>query len=256
MPRARSQGSAAFEWRSIPPMAYARWEPIALPLEDGRVLVVGRRGQVWDEREGWLQRDDLPPEVLDGVRAHWAAAPELVRADGALAGVRALAWDPGGRRWSPIDRLPARPPAGTLALPDGTTLTAGGKRYAPPDPFAQALDRLSLRPPHGRARTRRLHVARADPTLTPLPDGRVLVTGGYRIEVSAPDIESFVPVREAEVVDPARAAIGPGGSLAIPRYGHAAAALPDGSVLLAGGADGTHPSCAAAEIGRPLTPAG
>ncbi|HEY6865892.1 MAG TPA: hypothetical protein VI792_01475 [Candidatus Eisenbacteria bacterium] len=256
MPKPRSQPAAAFEWRSLPPMAYARWEPQALPLEDGRVLVVGRNGQVWNDRDGWIKRDDLPPEVLDGVRAHWTAAPELVRANGALAGVRGLAWDARGGRWTPIERLPERTPAGTLALPDGTTLTAGGKRYVAPNPFATALDRVSLRPPRGRARTRRLRVARADPTLTRLPDGRVLVTGGYRIEVAAPDVENFVPVGETEVIDPAGGTIAPGGTLAIPRYGHAAAALPDGTILLAGGADGTHYSSGAAEIGRPLAPAG
>lgn len=65
------QASACFAWRALPPLLYPRAQPIAVLLEDGRVLVVGKTGWVWNNRRGWVRRDDLPPEVLDEQRTEW-----------------------------------------------------------------------------------------------------------------------------------------------------------------------------------------
>ena len=63
-------------------------------------------------------------------------------------------------------------------------------------------------------------------TATLLPDGRVLVAGGYN---------GTTPVASAELYDPATGLWTLTGSLAIIRYGHTATLLPNGKVLVTGG---------------------
>jgi hypothetical protein len=86
------------------------------------------------------------------------------------------------------------------------------------------------------ARTGETTVARgASHTATLLPDGRVLITGGLvHDEAVRPTAPSLTAT--AEVYDPATGIFSAVGSLAEPRFGHAAALLADGTVLIAGGA--------------------
>ncbi len=65
-------------------------------------------------------------------------------------------------------------------------------------------------------------------TATLLPDGRVLVAGGYPGE-GAP------PTASLELYDPGTASFSAGGELLDPRADHTATLLPDGRVLVAGG---------------------
>ena len=73
-----------------------------------------------------------------------------------------------------------------------------------------------------------LAVARANHTATPLPDGKVLVSGGN-------STAGFLA--SAELYDPATGLWTPTGSLATPCYYHTATLLPDGKVLVNGGDD-------------------
>jgi hypothetical protein len=68
-----------------------------------------------------------------------------------------------------------------------------------------------------------LGAARANHTSTLLPDGRILVAGG------------FGPNASAEVRDPETGSFEPTGSLAVGRFLHRDTLLPDGSVLITGG---------------------
>src|SRR5687768_3643919 len=79
--------------------------------------------------------------------------------------------------------------------------------------------------------TASLGTARFDHTATllPPPDGRVLVVGGT----------NGTSLASAEIYDPVTATWSPTGSLATPRAGHRATLLPDGKVLVTGGANGT-----------------
>ena len=70
--------------------------------------------------------------------------------------------------------------------------------------------------------------ARGGHTATLLPDGRVLVVGGW-------DGEQYHA--SSEVWDPATEMFGPAGSLAQVRRKHTATLLPDGRVLIVGGWD-------------------
>ena len=88
----------------------------------------------------------------------------------------------------------------------------------------------------------------ADPSLarvTPLRDGRVLVTGGWR-----PD-RGDIPRPTAEIYDPAKDAFRSIGPMVEPRWRHTATLLDDGRVVLVGGVrrspDRTDPEPAAVE---------
>jgi hypothetical protein len=83
-----------------------------------------------------------------------------------------------------------------------------------------------------------------------LRDGRVLITGGLSLPRGS---TKNVTLATAEVYDPATGEFTLTGSLSKPRYTHAAALLPDGRVLIAGGSDGTSGTLAAAEVVDPST---
>jgi hypothetical protein len=94
--------------------------------------------------------------------------------------------------------------------------------------------------------------ARYDHTSTLLPDGRVLVIGGYGNDATWLD--------SAEVWDPQTGDYGATGSLAVGRHRHTATLLPDGRVLVIGGYGGEFEWQTSAEIWDPasgsFTPAG
>ncbi|MYD97087.1 MAG: hypothetical protein F4X98_06840 [Gammaproteobacteria bacterium] len=80
-------------------------------------------------------------------------------------------------------------------------------------------------------------VGRNLPALTPLPDGRLLVSGGQALE-GEPGANGFLPddlLASTEIFDPRTGAWSPGPDVQEPRMGHSATVLQDGSVLLVGG---------------------
>jgi N-acetylneuraminic acid mutarotase len=85
-------------------------------------------------------------------------------------------------------------------------------------------------------------------TATLLPDGKVLVAGGRRTS----HINSPVLAR-AEIYDPATDSWSATGSMSTARYGHQAALLPNGKVLVVGGRDSTGTVQASAELYDPTT---
>ncbi len=89
-------------------------------------------------------------------------------------------------------------------------------------------------------------VPRAGHTATLLPDGKVLIVGGY-------PGEGRHPLASAELFDPAANAFVPTGDMAQPRGSHTATALDDGRVLVAGGVTGRNHVLASVEIYDPLT---
>jgi hypothetical protein len=84
---------------------------------------------------------------------------------------------------------------------------------------------------------------RAVHTATLLPDGKVLVAGGF-----AGDENSLA---SAEVFDPATNTFAPAGNMSAARSGHTATLLPNGKVLIAGGYNGSY--LASAELFDPAT---
>ncbi|HEX7497349.1 MAG TPA: kelch repeat-containing protein [Candidatus Limnocylindrales bacterium] len=111
-------------------------------------------------------------------------------------------------------------------LPDGRVLVAGGQadgtnkdaRLASAEIYDPAKETFS---PTGSMRT-----ARVDATATPLPNGKILVAGGY-------DAQGYLP--SAELYDPATGVFTATGSMSHNLVGLTATLLKDGRVLVAGG---------------------
>jgi len=125
-------------------------------------------------------------------------------------------------------------------LPDGRVLVVGGEYFGeegdtialnavPAEVWDPATAAFNSAGP--------LIKARSGHTATSLPDGRVLVVGGYAYDEC--DGYCFHYIADAEVWDPATASFGPAGSLVEAREGHTSTLLPDGRVLIVGGADGS-----------------
>lgn len=84
--------------------------------------------------------------------------------------------------------------------------------------------------------------------LTMLPNGKVLVSGGY--------VSSATSVSSSELYDPITGTFTATGSMGAPRWGHAATLLPSGKVLIAGGLNslnGVGYALATAELYDPAT---
>ena len=212
----------------------------ATRLSDGRVLVVGGDGgkRVVATAETWdpATASAAPTGPLLGPRmSHTATRLKDGRVlivggsnDGTLAS--AELWDPATGEFvtaAPLAETRANHTA--TALPDGRVLVVGGfheKRNGSEEARASAElwdpASASFEP------TGPLIEARSEHAATLLPDGRVLIVGGWDREKR---------LASAEIWDPDTGAFTPAGPLAEPRWGHSAATLPDGRVLVVGGWD-------------------
>jgi len=135
------------------------------------------------------------------------------------------------------------------ALPGGGALIAGGAvnfqgDTIGPGPLATAV---TYKPATGTWVTSpNMAVARGEATATALPDGRVLVTGGYDwqvIQLTDPPRQAakFLPQSGSQFFNPTSSAWTAAPSLAQGRFAHSAALLTGGRVLVVGGADQMNP---------------
>ena len=125
---------------------------------------------------------------------------------------------------------------GRVLIAGGFYFSGGGNRLASAEIFNPASDAFGLTNP--------MAIPRYAPAAAPLPDGRVLVLGGFN---GGPVLQS------AQTFDPASNAFSPTGPMVSPRECAAAAALPDGRVLVAGGDNGSLPYLSSAEVFNPAT---
>jgi hypothetical protein len=199
----------------------------AAPLPDGRVLLVG--GTTGIPPHG--DRDLSSAEVFNpATNAFLLAGSMSVR-----------------RTW-----------AVAAPLPDGRALVAGGV-YDDGDPYgpgqAHFLSSAEVFDPStntfSSAGIGSMSVPRSGAVAAPLPDGRVLVAGGFYNDGTTRHFLS-----SAEVFDPATNTFSSAGigSMTVPRNGGAAAALPDGRVLVGGGvSDLFENPLSSAEVFNPAT---
>jgi WD40 repeat protein len=96
--------------------------------------------------------------------------------------------------------------------------------------------------------TAHMQTARASHSSTLLPDGKVLIAGGF----GGSGTESN-PYRSAEIYDPRTGSFQPAGDMTIGRSGHTATLLKNGKLLIAGGWTGRYNVRRSAELYDPAT---
>jgi hypothetical protein len=240
-----------FSWKSIAELRHPRAHPVAVPLADGRVLVARGTVKVYDPQYQVL--DVTAAEVWDPRRKRWSAADDLVNPQGELVGVRGLEWNAATRRWKQVDHLPQPVTPGSIVLPDGAVLSAGGAEWKGGKPYGKRETehaKTRLRPGRGRPQPAPLKHGRINAVLTLLPDRRVLVTGGYEASLDFSWETTHRSVAQAELIDLETGEVSEGGTLARARQDHAAILLPDGGVLLIGGRHDEGSELRQVELGR------
>jgi len=152
--------------------------------------------------------------------------------------------------WSLGPKLSSDPlGAVAAALPGDRALLAGGVPYlgggdSLPAPLATAIMYSSST--GGWTSVANMSVPRSEATAIALPDGRVLVAGGYDqrlIELTNPtrQVAQFLPQATTQFFSPSSSTWTSGPALAVGRFGHSAVLLPGGRVLIVGGADQGYP---------------
>jgi hypothetical protein len=172
----------------------------------------------------------LPPVVLLGLASHGAIA--LAQSQGAFT--------PTG------NMITQRTGHTATLLTNGKVLIAGGISQLGPN--AQGLSSAELYDPSAGSfsATGSMSVPRISHTATLLPDGRVLIAGGYAAFAN----QAFAAT--AELYDPDTGTFTPTGRMSAYRYSHTATLLNSGKVLIAGGdVESSHP--VSAELYDPLT---
>jgi hypothetical protein len=202
-------------WSPAGSMAYARTYHTATLLPNGRVLVTGGGN------------------YAGGVGPLFYKLPS------------AELYDPEAGTWSPTGSMAdTRWGHSATLLPNGRVLVAGGgnisalltsaELYSPVDPPFQNP---------GFTATAGMSVARFQHTANLLPNGKILVSGGYT---------GSATVAGAELYNPASRAWSATGSLTTARSYHRSTLLPNGKILVAGGWTGSS-AISTAELYDPAT---
>jgi hypothetical protein len=246
-------------WSATGSMGAVRFYHSATLLKDGRVLVAGGVGS-----GGGL----ASAELYDPRTGSWTATGTMIGADDQIAlllldgkvlvlgAASAEVYDPSSGTWTATGKISENRGGYTATLlPDGKVLVAGGDSatlvvqpdVGGPGPDALTLASAELYDPRTGSWTvtGSMTEARRGHTATPLPNGAVLVAGGYRNSA-----EGTMTLASAELYDPSSGTWTATAGMLAARIGHTATLLADGRVLVAGGADPA-PAEAPAELYDP-----
>jgi hypothetical protein len=194
---------------STGPMLEARHSFAAVPLQNGKVLIVGGCGgkcadpTACDECAGPLASAELFDPYASGGLGSFAATGSMAIARHAPTATR---------------------------LSSGKVLVAGG--FNGPEKEGHALATAEIYDPGTgtfSAANGTLTTSRGRHTAALLGGGRVLLAGG---------VSSSGVAASTELFDPSQNTFTPGPQMSVPRRRHSATALPSGKVLLAGGSTG------------------
>jgi len=203
-----------------------RYGAVSAPLSNGDVLIAGGESEAGDHKL-------RSAELFDPSTDTFTLLPESGETEMHAARYRAVA----------------------APLPNGQVLIAGGEvpsndvgseTLRSAELFDPATDTFTLLPESGETE---LHVARVLAVAAPLPNGQVLIAGGYGGGISTlKSAELFNPVTDTFSELPESAQTEP----QTKRDAAVAAPLPNGQVLIAGGAAG-HGYTGSAELFSPAT---
>jgi hypothetical protein len=210
------------------PMHEARAGALAVLLADGRIMVLGGSGprdprsvELYDPASGeWSATGALGESRRDGMTATLLRDGRVLVAGGATPALGiplALAevWDPATGAWRRVTpMLTGRKAHAASVLPDGRVLVAGGAVAAYSEIYDPAQDRWTLGPPQPQRHKESANV------FAPSAEARMIAAG-------------ITAWNERLHLDGPRK---PG--LRVWRTDNAPAALPDGRLLIAGGAQG------------------
>ena len=178
-------------WRETGPLSVGRYAPGAALLSDGRVVVAG--GYSFERR-----RTHATSEIFDPASELWSRGPVFATS-----------------RNFPL----------SVTLPGGETLFLSG--FSGRTGTTPAVDLLT--PDLRITASAPLVEERELASLTPLADGRLLITGGYTTGRER-------TLDTAEIYDPrAHHSESTVGKMSAARFGHTGVLLPDGRVLIVGG---------------------
>jgi WD40 repeat protein len=135
-------------------------------------------------------------------------------------------------------------------LPSGKVLVVGGSLSTDGD-IVELYDPAAGAGAGAFSFNGRLLTARRSHTATLLPDGTVLIVGGFNDAGALSSAELYNPA--AVTAGPTTSPSVPTTSLTFPRGDHSATLLADGRVLIAGGFDGAGNARASAELYHPAT---
>ena len=225
-------------------------------LQNGKVVVVGGSGG-----DGSL----ASTELFDPVTQQWTQVGSLNEArplpnvmllpNGKVLVVggsspSAELFDPVTQQWTLVGSLSeARVFHTATLLPNGKVLVVGGHRAnSSPILFGPVLASAELFDPVTQQWTLvgSLKGARASHTATLLPNGKVLVAGGFNQQLQS-------TLASAELFDPGTQQWTSVGSLTDPRSGHEATPLPNGQVLVVGDSEGDGIELTSVELFDPVT---
>ena len=276
IPNAELYDPATRTFTTTGSMSIGRTLHTATLLRDGRVLIVGGN----TDFSGPTTTLPSNTEIYDPSRGTFSTAANLItpraahtatmlqngkvlitggeNAQGALSS--AELYDPAANSFSATGTMTA-PRTGHTAtlLVDGRVLITGGAsssafpRGAISNGNIQSTAEL-YDPATGQfSPVSNMHAPRIAHSSTLLPDGRVLITGGFEVWssdlVPSAGLEyvGYVSLNSAELYDPKSETFTSIGAMGTPRLWHTATSLSDGSVLIVGGIGNDSPK-ASAEI--------
>jgi N-acetylneuraminic acid mutarotase len=257
----------------------ARYAAVAAPLRNGQVLIAGgKRGKsVLASAELFNPATDtfaaLPASGATELQTAREGAVAATLRDGQVlvaGGYDGRSYLASAELFNPAtDTFAALPASGATelqtaresavaaTLPSGQVLIAGGYNtsgfLASAELFNPATDTFAALPASGATE---LRTARDGAVAAPLPDGRVLIAGGYGTNVFNPGYGSVL--RSAELFNPVSdtfSALAASGAteLRSAREQAVAAPLPNGQVLIAGGSGTQNGALRSAELFNPAS---
>jgi hypothetical protein len=237
-------------------MSVARTGHTATRLKNGSILIAGGSSQIfgggtifgsaelYDPSRGRFSRTGAMLAARTGHTATLLANGNVLIAcgdDGTTSLPGAEVYDPASAAFAATGAMSiGRDDCTATRMENGQVLIAGGFQLLP-DGSGSVLDTAELyNPATGSfSLTGTMTSTRENHTATLLPDGRVLITGGF---------SNDGVLDTAELYDPTTGEFGAAGNMTTTRYGQLAAVLGDGDVLVAGGINNRGASLKSAEV--------